>query len=187
MSRNLYELSRQGKLWTCYKSVTPASWLCQTSYAANGTTPSLILRKSVAAGTGNHTAPVRLDISQTGTVAGGLITCVIKTDTIDRLSGTTGNLWSMGNRRRNILVGVQPQFTLRDGATATAENAGGADPRTIFEGTIFQTVTGLGTNWVYDFDEADQLDDVGSILVYFYASGTAPTMQGTLTVLEMNH
>lgn len=184
MSRNLYELSRQGKLWTAFKSVAPATFGGATSYASNGTNPALMLRKSVAVGTGQRTAPVRLDVSQDGVVAGGLITCVIKTDKIDRRTAG-GNLWLIGNKRRDIASTVQPQFTVYDGPTTSAENAGGADPRTIFEGTIFQTVTGLGTNWVYDFDESDELIDVGSILVYFYAASTAPTLHATWTVLEL--
>lgn len=182
MSRNLYELSQQGRLWTAWKAIVPTAFTCQTAYTANGTTPSLILRKTAGK---KVTAPVRLDVSQTGVVAGGLITCVIKTDILDRYTPASGNLWLLGNKRRDIVATQQPEFTVYDGPTATAENGVGADPRTIFEGTIFPTVTGLGTNWVYDFDECDELKAAGSILVYFFAAGTAPTLRGTLSVLEM--
>jgi hypothetical protein len=180
MSRNLYELGNQGRLWTAWKTVAPATFTAQTSYVANGTSPTLLLRKTAGK---KLTAPVRLDVSQDGTVAGALIKCVIKTDVLDRYS-SGGNLWLIGNKRRDIVATQQPEFTVYDSPTASSEAGAGADPRTVFEGTIFQTVTGLGTNWVYDFDECDELKAAGSILIYFFAAGTAPTLRGTLLVME---
>jgi len=166
--------------WTCFNAVTPTAWAGTTSYATNGTNPALILRKL---NTGTRTQMKRLDISQTGTVAGGLITCVIKLDLVDRYS-SGGNLWTLRAKDVTYPSTTQPSFTLYDGATATAENAGGADPRTIFAGTIFQTVTGLGTGFVYDFQPEDVLSNTGALLIYLYASSTAPSWQGTLTVIE---
>jgi len=168
------------RLWTCFKAVTPASWLGSTSYAANGTNPTLLLRK---AGGGAKTQVLRLDISQDSPVAGGLIYCEVKLDRVDRYSAG-GNLWLIRAKDTIVPAATQPEFTIYDGATATAENAGGADPRTIFSGTIFQTVTGLGTGFVLDFQADDRLNGTGSVLIYLYASTTAPTWRGTLTVLE---
>ncbi len=168
------------KLWTCFKSVTPASWLGSTSYAANGTAPTLLLRKAAGAA---RTQLLRLDISQDAPVAGGLIYCEVKLDKVDRYSAG-GNLWQILAKNTYFPASAQPEFTIYDGATATAENAGGADPRTIFSGTIFQTVTGLGTGFVLDFQADDCLNGTGSVLIYLYASTTAPTWRGTLTVLE---
>lgn len=177
-----YVYSQSGRLWTAYKTVAPATFAGSTAYTAGGVAPTLLLRKASGS---KKTRPLRLDVSQTGTVAGGLITCVIKTDAIDRYS-SSGNLWLLGNKHRNVGASdVTPEFTVYDGATATNEtSATGHDPRTIFEGSIFQTVTSLGTNFVYDFDDEDWLGATGSVLIYFYATGTAPTLQGTLTVVE---
>lgn len=168
------------KLWTCFKAVTPSSWLGATSYAANGTNPALILRK--AAGSA-RTQLIRLDISQDAPVAGGLIYCVVKLDPADRYS-SGGNLWMIRAKSTIVPAASQPEFTIYDSATATAESAGSSDPRTIFSGTIFQTVTGLGTGFVLDFQQDDVLNGTGSVLIYLYAASTAPTWRGTLTVLE---
>ncbi len=163
------------RVWTCFKSASPSSWTGQTSFSA--TTPTLLLRKAAGA---TRTQFRRLDISQTGTVAGGLITCVIKLDSTDRYS-SGGNAWLIRAKDLTLTSASQPTFTIFDSATATAESS---NVRTIFEGTIFQTVTSLGTGFIYDFPTDDGLPATGSILIYLYASSTGPTFQGTLTVYE---
>ena len=169
---------RNGTIWTCYKTVAPATFTGQTSYAANGTTPTLLLRKASAK---LWTRPMRLDLSQAGTVAGGLINIVIKIDATDRLS-SGGSAWLEQSVITTQSDDASPEFTVLDSATAMSEAA--TEPRTIFHGTLFQTVTASGTGFVYDFDEEDIIGPTGSLLIYTYAATTGPTWQGTLTVRE---
>lgn len=163
------------KVWSCYKAAVPTSWTGQTSYVA--TTPTLIIRKAAGA---TRTSFRRLDISQNGVVAGALINVVIKLDTVDRYSAA-GNLWLIRAKDFATPAATQPTFTIYDTATATAE---AATVRTLFEGTIFQTVTGLGTGFIYDFPAEDVLGATGSLLIYLYAGTTGPTFNGTITVYE---
>lgn len=164
--------------WSCFKSITPATWAGATSYAANGVSPTLILQYNSF-----KVTPIRLDISQDSPVAGGLIYCVIKVDTAARYS-SGGNLW-LARAITDAGVSIQPSFSVYDNPTVTNENIGPANPITIFSGTIFQTVTGLGTGFVYDFPSYVYLPGpTGTLLIYLYASTTAPTWRGTLTVME---
>lgn len=163
--------------YSCFKAITPSSWTGQTTYGANGTSPTLLLQ------VGTYKVRfLRLDISQDTPVAGGLIYCVIKLDTSNRYS-SGGNAWV--TRAIGQAATVSPSFTIYDTPTATNENTGSSNPITIFSGTIFQTITGLGTGFVYDFpDYAFIGDSTGTLLIYLYAASTGPTFRGTLTVTE---
>jgi len=174
--------SSGGNIWTCFKTVAPATFLGATQYVANGIAPTLLLRKT---GGVKETRPLILDLSQDGTVAGGIIKCVIKADIIDRnTTPAQGTAWRMRSTSMEVAASKQPEFTVLENAAATDETGATADPRTIFDSTIFQTVSGLGTGFVFDFKNRVVLKSVGSLLIYIFSSTPAPTMRGTLLVAE---
>ena len=166
-------------IWTAFKHKTPASapFAGQTSYAANGTNPTLLLRKLAGA---KKIRPHRLDLSQEGVVAGGLIRCVIKIDQTDRyVSG--GTPWQVKNPQM-FDPSLTPEFSVLESPTVSSEAA--LDPVTIFDGDIFQTVTSLGLGFVFDFLPHHLLGPTGNVLIYLFAPSTAPTFVGTLEIEE---
>lgn len=136
----------------------------QTSFAA--TTPTFLLR--VPAGT--VAVPMFLNLSQTGTVAGGAIDVIIEIDDVDRYS-TGGTAETIFNPRKRW--NLAPQCSLYSNATAKA----GYGVR-LWAATIGQDVSPAegaiqGPFWRPEMPYF--LEGPASLLVFTYAATTAPT------------
>lgn len=160
--------SRAGKLFTFgdQTAAAPASYTAQTSLVA--TTPFLIFYKA-AGGTTRH-ALRSIELSQTGTVAGGEIKIAVAMDTANRYSAA-GTALTPQNMSREFRTTAITDLTVRVNATASAQTDANIDWL-----KAYSAVPQVGSTIRINLQDGLILNSgAGSILVYVFAATTGPT------------
>lgn len=149
----------------------------QTSFAA--TTPTFLLRVP----SGTTAIPLWVHLNQIGTVAGGIISCLVSFDRVDRYSssGTSENVTAMRTDRL-----VSSACTLYSGATAAAAT----DARLLFAATLDQDVTDPNlTESIHIVADRDFVSPLlvgpAAFLVFTFAATTGPTWNWSLGWAEL--
>lgn len=172
MGRN-YTYSRHGQLWKATPTSPATTYTGQISFVA--TTPTFLIRMAEAT-RANRVMPLKMRLSQSGTVAGGNISVAILIDSTDRLSGSTGTVIPQANPC--MAAGDTSVFTVRANPTATAASSA---IRTL---DSFEIVASTGDVIEYDFDAEAQIEGTGSILIYTWAATTGPTWKPVFELVQ---
>lgn len=168
-----YAASKGGRrFYICDQTSPPATYACQTSFVA--TTPSLIIYKATSA---KRHVVTRIEASQATTAAGGNITAHVLIDASNRYSaGGTAIVPKSGNTAVTTAI---TDLVVRANATASAA---GSTHKWI---ASYEAIAMLGTSILFDFEDGILLDKAAcSLLIYLFASTTAPTIRWNGEIIE---
>lgn len=165
--------SRGGQLWNVTPTSPSTTYTGQISLVA--TTPTFLIRMAEATAA-NRVLPLKMRLSQSGTVAGGNISVAILMDNTDRLSGSTGTI--IEQAQPYMRAGNTSAFTVRGNPTATAASSA---IRTL---DSFEIIAQTGDILEYDFDAETMIEGTGSILIYTWAATTGPTWKPLFQIAQ---
>jgi hypothetical protein len=165
--------SYMGGRWIV-KNPTPGTGITGST-SLSRTAPFLIIRQAGESGTRALTLST-FSFTQVGTVAGGVITLLFGASASDLYSsGGT----SVTPKNLNVASSVTQGFTARTGATAS----GGSSSDDIFEFQFAASTTSPSPVTI-NFLDSVRIGTTGSIVVYAFASTTAPTLTFAAEIIE---
>lgn len=160
-----YLYSRDAQLFAATPPTPTTTFTGQTSYVA--TTPTFMIYQ-LAVPTSRRTIPLKMRLTQSGALAGGVISVAVKIDRTNRYS-SGGTVIVPAPKAASALGASAPAAIIRANATASAE------PETIGALDSFEVVPAAGAMLEYDFDGEVQIGPSNSILIYTWAASTGPT------------
>jgi hypothetical protein len=173
-----YLSSRAGRRWTV-KNPTPGTGFLGTTSLVR-TTP-LIAIYQTSTNTTNLRAQFNLTLAsltvgQVSPVAGGQITLVICTDSVNRYSsGGTG----LSIQKHDAATGLTAGFTAKSLPTLTAD---GSTDQDVWEFQIPYAVP--SAPFSVDLEDSVRIGKTGTIFVFAFAAVTAPTLTICAEVIE---
>lgn len=177
--QNAYGACRAGRAWSIgdQTAAAPASYTAQTALVA--TTPFLLFYRTAVEF--RHIIR-RIELAQTGTVAGGAITLALAMDTANRFSAG-GTVLADQNMNRGFRTNAMTNLVCRVNATATAQVDANLDWLKCWTAN-----EDIGSTITLDFEDGLMLENTaGSILLYVFAATTAPTLYVNADVIEESY
>lgn len=154
-----YKTGREGSRWYVTNPTVNTALTAQTSFAA--TTPFLVFDTNSS----TRMIPSSIILAQTGTVAGGAITVIFATDTINRISSGTTVTPANCYRESTGSTGVTVNHTVTAVAASSVK---------YFAPITIPNV--IPTTTVINLDDGYAIGASSSLLMFVFASTTGPSL-----------